>query len=675
MLLKWIKILSAITLVFICVLYFMKTDQINFIQDDAYITIRYVENFTEGNGLIFNNGERVEGYTNLLWVLILSFFALISKLFSHQIDLAKTSQMLSLFFGIMTLVVSYFFTIKLIKKKNEELSQRDSVIIRIIALVPPFLLMLSAPMLYWGISGMETTLFTWLTMLSIYLYIVVKNENGIDTIFLIVSLLNTLTRPEGMLVFVLIISWSPIQRLMYKRNERKPISKLLSARTKKELLYYFTPFALYVGLRLIYYGYPLPNTFYAKTGFTLEHISRGVDYVIGCFRENFILTIFLLLPLLGIRNLKLRPDIFFFYFFVFLYSSAILLIGGDVLPIDRFILPLIPIIFLFSTVSISQFYFSIKQDWKKYLYIALVFVSVGFLGVMNYESRKAEINTKRSYEVGLVKKMKIYGEWIRKQSLEKNNSRQLSDLKVALSTIGALSYSSGVTIVDLVGLTDEYTAHNPVEVPGIDEELPVLWKERRYNAGYVLSREPDYIIFPAGAKPTAFAECALYVQQDFYKNYYVQLIYSDELRQLLPIYTRRKQPLIIDGYNCNVKFVKPFIEANNLFLTLTSNRGNELMNEIISKTDEAMNLCPARSSDIDALKGYAFYHSGEIENSKLSFSRSVEKDSLNMISRFYLMKINYETGNEKEMIKQIRMIRQYSPGALPEFYDTANSYN
>src|SRR5512144_1358529 len=47
--------------------------------DDAYISFRYVRNFVEGRGLVFNAGERVEGYTNFLWVLELAglwnFFA------------------------------------------------------------------------------------------------------------------------------------------------------------------------------------------------------------------------------------------------------------------------------------------------------------------------------------------------------------------------------------------------------------------------------------------------------------------------------------------------------------------------------------------------------------------------------------------------------------------------
>jgi len=37
--------------------------------DDAYISYRYAENLARGEGLVFNHGERVEGYSNLLYVL------------------------------------------------------------------------------------------------------------------------------------------------------------------------------------------------------------------------------------------------------------------------------------------------------------------------------------------------------------------------------------------------------------------------------------------------------------------------------------------------------------------------------------------------------------------------------------------------------------------------------
>src|SRR5262245_15180176 len=47
----------------------------SFLTDDAYISFRYARNLADGHGLVFNpGGERVEGYSNFLWVLILAAF-------------------------------------------------------------------------------------------------------------------------------------------------------------------------------------------------------------------------------------------------------------------------------------------------------------------------------------------------------------------------------------------------------------------------------------------------------------------------------------------------------------------------------------------------------------------------------------------------------------------------
>src|SRR4051794_35154349 len=43
--------------------------------DDAYISFRYARNLADGFGLVFNPGEQVEGFSNLLWTLLLTPFA------------------------------------------------------------------------------------------------------------------------------------------------------------------------------------------------------------------------------------------------------------------------------------------------------------------------------------------------------------------------------------------------------------------------------------------------------------------------------------------------------------------------------------------------------------------------------------------------------------------------
>jgi hypothetical protein len=44
--------------------------ELRWVSDDAFISYRYAENLVQGLGLVFNEGERVEGFTNLSWTLL-----------------------------------------------------------------------------------------------------------------------------------------------------------------------------------------------------------------------------------------------------------------------------------------------------------------------------------------------------------------------------------------------------------------------------------------------------------------------------------------------------------------------------------------------------------------------------------------------------------------------------
>ena len=63
---------SRLILLAIAIIFVIHCLSLDFTQDDAYISYRYAENFIQGNGLVFNPGERVEGYTNFLWIILLS---------------------------------------------------------------------------------------------------------------------------------------------------------------------------------------------------------------------------------------------------------------------------------------------------------------------------------------------------------------------------------------------------------------------------------------------------------------------------------------------------------------------------------------------------------------------------------------------------------------------------
>lgn len=69
------------------------------VTDDAFITFRSVLNFVNGDGLVFNIGERVQSYTHPLWFLLLSFFGFFdTNLYFLSITMGTSFTGLFLFF-------------------------------------------------------------------------------------------------------------------------------------------------------------------------------------------------------------------------------------------------------------------------------------------------------------------------------------------------------------------------------------------------------------------------------------------------------------------------------------------------------------------------------------------------------------------------------------------------
>src|SRR5215468_11796699 len=58
----------AIAVIGVAVLAWRASRYWPFIADDALISLRYAKRLVAGHGLTWTDGERVEGYSNLLWV-------------------------------------------------------------------------------------------------------------------------------------------------------------------------------------------------------------------------------------------------------------------------------------------------------------------------------------------------------------------------------------------------------------------------------------------------------------------------------------------------------------------------------------------------------------------------------------------------------------------------------
>ncbi|UCD59352.1 MAG: hypothetical protein JSV16_08595, partial [Candidatus Hydrogenedentota bacterium] len=68
---KTISVWGAV-FICLCLFFWIASGHLSEIVDDAFISFRYAKHLAEGKGIVFNKGERVEGYTNFLWVLLMA---------------------------------------------------------------------------------------------------------------------------------------------------------------------------------------------------------------------------------------------------------------------------------------------------------------------------------------------------------------------------------------------------------------------------------------------------------------------------------------------------------------------------------------------------------------------------------------------------------------------------
>ena len=125
--------------------------------DDAMISMRYAWNFSHGEGLVWNPGERIEGYTNLLWTLVMSVFTGL---------LDKVSAVLAMqILGVLIVLACALMTWKLAVRAGVELPAGESMALGAAAVA---ITLTYYPLSHFTLTGMETGLLTLLVAAALY---------------------------------------------------------------------------------------------------------------------------------------------------------------------------------------------------------------------------------------------------------------------------------------------------------------------------------------------------------------------------------------------------------------------------------------------------------------------------------------------------------------------------
>ncbi len=252
-----------------------------FLCDDAFISFRYARNLVDGQGLVFNVGERVEGYTNFLWVLEL---AALWKVFGLRPE--NVAPWLSVLCTIGTLAAVVWWASSL-----PGLRRRSLVIWMALGF-----LCTSATFAVWTSGGgLETRQFTLFVVVAV-VCLTVHSGSRQGLLGASLSLAAAAyTRPEGLLIAACCFGWFVVQKVVAARGRFRV--------DVRELGWLVLPFAVVVGahflIRYAYYGEWLPNTYYAKH--VRPWYESGFNYLWAAVIET---GLYLLMPLaaLAIRR-------------------------------------------------------------------------------------------------------------------------------------------------------------------------------------------------------------------------------------------------------------------------------------------------------------------------------------------------------------------------------------
>jgi arabinofuranosyltransferase len=263
--------------------------------EDAFITFRTVDNFIHGHGLRWNIAERVQTYTHPLWMLLISALYFITREMPYTvIALATTTSLAAVAISCYRLTTPPF---------NAALGL--------------VLLTCSKAFIDFSTSGLENPLTHLLLAVFIAIYLTAeRNERTLFRLALAAGLA-TLNRMDTLLLLLPALCW-----VWWPQR---------GWHSAKSALAGFAPFLCWPIFSLWYYGFPLPNTAYAKlnTGIPLsESIQRGIWFLSSSFELDPLtlpaITLAILLPLAkrAWRDLPLSLGLM-------LYLLYILRIGGD----------------------------------------------------------------------------------------------------------------------------------------------------------------------------------------------------------------------------------------------------------------------------------------------------------------------------------------------------------
>ena len=420
----------------------------NFIADDTFISLRYAANLIAGHGLVYNLGERIEGFTNPLWTLLLAGFGYLG------FDLLMTARALGVLFAGLALLAAFWLA-------------RQCGASPAAALVAPSLLACNGSFACWAAAGMETPLFAGLIATALAATLAGRYWPSAG-----LAAAAALTRPEGLLVPIVAGGY---QIYRCRREGARPWAPWLLAS--------LGPVVLLLAGRLWYYGDILPNTYYAKTGGGWAQMARGWEYLgdYAADHEGLLLLVAVAGWALWHRSAGLRLAAGAFL----LLWLAVVWVGGDGLPMYRFALAPLPLFAALAASLIDELTSRIRPRLAAAPRSGIV--AAARLAAAWIYTHASPPRLKSHYGSYQYQQQVEIPQWTRAGQWLASSAPPGASL--ATVPIGAVGYYSGLKVYDMLGLTDRHIARR--QYPGLGQG----WAGHEKGDGqYILKRRPTYLL-------------------------------------------------------------------------------------------------------------------------------------------------------------------------------------
>lgn len=435
---------------------FMLKDVHSFGVDDSYIFYRYAENVSRGQGFVFNPGEPAgEGFTSWMWLLLLAFFHRIG------VNIVFISKVLGIFFHTVSVSVLYL----IIRRLTGEDAPRRSILT---AAVLSLIFLLNYRIIAHSVSGMETALYIFSLLILIYLTTIGLTTDRFQPrwwlVISIASMAAFLVRPEGIAV-----GGASLLALAIKQRR--------DLRTVKPWLYLVLglviPMGLFIAMKMVVFGYPLPHSFYHK----FIRVGNEYNQSFGQFRlfiqtYGWLIVPALVLPVWAAKSKVSRRYAILYYPALFLLMVSVYLFFYPAMNyLHRFYIPYVPLLLMAVSPGVSQVVGKLIRIPKVPVRVAAValIAAIAVWGT-NWDMGKSQ------------QVVKNWSELVNPSVYRAHLGRLMSMLPrrvvVANSEMGVIPYYSRLTCIDMAGLTDPYIAHHGLSMD------------------YLMRRHVDLILFP-----------------------------------------------------------------------------------------------------------------------------------------------------------------------------------